>query len=126
MKKKEKLFFVAMFFLLGLIWLLILWPGDNKPQVIPTSTFSYTNTPTVTTTVTPTQTYNPTATYTPIISPTLTIATSTQTSTLTATKTPIIWTVVPPLVPTYTVVYKIFKRCDLKYSWMVCEEECCK
>ena len=119
MKKKEKLFFVAMFFLLGLIWLLILWPENNKPQVILTSTFSYTNTPTVTITVTPTQTYNPTATT--IISPTLTL-----TPEVVITDTPVIWTVVPSVVPTYTIEYRIFKRCDLKYSWMVCEEECCK
>ena len=125
MKRTERLVFIALFIILAAIWLLVLWPIP-KPPVIPTITPSYTNTPTVTTTVTPTQTYNPTATYTPIISPTLTIATSTQTSTLTATKTPIIWTVVPPIVPTSTVVYRIFKRCDLKYSWMVCEEECCK
>jgi len=87
MKKKEKLFFVAMFFLLGLIWLLILWPENNKPQVILTSTFSYTNTPTVTITVTPTQTYNPTATT--IISPTLTITpTTTPTFIISITSTP--------------------------------------
>ena len=121
MKKKEKLFFVAMFFLLGLIWLLILWPEDNKPQVILTSTSGYTNTPTVTITVTPTQTNNQTATYTPVISPTLIVATISPTSTITATET-----IVLPVVPTYTVMYRIIRMCDPKYQWEICYLKCCE